>query len=453
VFGEGLYAYYMLSCACGLLALASINGHALRYPFAHWPEAAGIAYTAGPALWAICKLQFGRRLLRLRHFAPPLDKLVQAFTLTLALAIPYAHWGSHPLLTFRLVQLSVVASTVVMVVGALAAMRRRYWPAVLYFFGVALLLAGVAAIVLPSWGWTTWAPNQMNVSQGALVAELVVFAVAMASRLRLVLRSEQALTARTQQLVEALGTDALTGATSRTGLESRGEEWLREGRPFALMLLDLDGFKGVNDAHGHAAGDAVLVATAQRLRQQLRADDVVARLGGDEFAVLVLGRPSRETLAAMAQRMVEACAMPVDFEGRPVTVGMSLGIACHLRISRGRTMPARRWPACCARPTARCTTPSSSAPARPSPSRTTWPARRRSGRCQNRFMSDTPRSDPAASPAPQPGPCTGPAGWPRCGHGALHGLRLVRGSLRPPPAEPGRPRCHARAQGLGAARA
>jgi diguanylate cyclase (GGDEF)-like protein len=330
VFGEGLYAYYMLSCACGLLALASINGHALRYPFAHWPEAAGIAYTAGPALWAICKLQFGRRLLRLRHFAPPLDKLVQAFTLTLALAIPYAHWGSHPLLTFRLVQLSVVASTVVMVVGALAAMRRRYWPAVLYFFGVALLLAGVAAIVLPSWGWTTWAPNQMNVSQGALVAELVVFAVAMASRLRLVLRSEQALTARTQQLVEALGTDALTGATSRTGLESRGEEWLREGRPFALMLLDLDGFKGVNDAHGHAAGDAVLLATAQRLRQQLRADDVVARLGGDEFAVLVLGRPSRETLAAMAQRMVDACAMPVDFEGRPVTVGMSLGIACHL---------------------------------------------------------------------------------------------------------------------------
>jgi hypothetical protein len=279
VFGEALYAYYMLSCVCGLLALASINGHALRYPFAHWPEAAGIAYTAGPALWAICKLQFGRRLLRLRHFAPPLDKLVQVFTLTLVLAIPYAHWGAHPLLTFRLVQLSVVASTVVMVVGALVAMRRRYWPAVLYFFGVALLLAGVGMIVVASWGWIAWAPDQMNVSQGALVAELVVFAVAMASRLRLVLRSEQALTARTQQLVEALGTDALTGATSRAGLEGRAEDLLQRQQPFALMLLDLDGFKGVNDAHGHAAGDAVLVATALRLREQLRANDVVARLG------------------------------------------------------------------------------------------------------------------------------------------------------------------------------
>jgi len=169
----------------------------------------------------------------------------------------------------------------------------------------------------------------MNVSQGALVAELIVFAVAMGSRLQLVLRSEQALTARTQQLVEALGTDALTGAASRAGFESRGEEWLHQGQPFALMLLDLDGFKGVNDAHGHAAGDQVLIAIAQRLRQQLRKDDVVARLGGDEFAVLVLGAPSREVLSLMARRMIEAGSQPVEYEGRSVTVGMSLGIACR----------------------------------------------------------------------------------------------------------------------------
>jgi diguanylate cyclase (GGDEF)-like protein len=329
VFGEGLYGFYMLSCACGVLALGSINGHALRYPFAHWPAAAGFAYTAGPALWAICKLQFGRRLLRLRHFAPPLDWLVQAFTVALALAIPYANWGAHPLMTFRLVQISVIASTVVMVIGALIAMRRRYWPAVLYFFGVALLLGGIGAIVVASWGWIEWAPNQMNVSQGALVAELIVFAVAMGSRLQLVLRSEQALTARTQQLVEALGTDALTGAASRAGFESRGEELLDKGQPFALMLLDLDGFKGVNDAHGHAAGDQVLIAIAQRLRAQLRKDDVVARLGGDEFAVLVLGTPSRDAMSLMARRMIEAGSQPVEYEGRSVTVGMSLGIACR----------------------------------------------------------------------------------------------------------------------------
>ncbi|SFO79240.1 diguanylate cyclase (GGDEF) domain-containing protein [Variovorax sp. PDC80] len=329
VFGEALYAYYMLACLCGLLALASINGHALRYPFAHWPAGAGFAYTAGPALWALCKLQFGRRLLRLSHFAPLLDRLVQAFSVALLLAIPYAHWGAHPLITFRLVQMSVVASTAVMVIGAMFAIRRRYWPAVLYCIGVGLLLAGIGAIVFASWGWIEWAPGQMNVSQAALVAELVVFAVAMASRLRLVLRSEQALTARTQQLVEALGTDALTGAASRAGLESRGEEWLHNGQPFALMLLDLDGFKEVNDGHGHAVGDAVLVQTVARLRAQLRASDTVARLGGDEFAILVPGRPSREALAQMARRIVDAGLQPIEADGAEVSVGMSLGIACN----------------------------------------------------------------------------------------------------------------------------
>lgn len=327
VFGEGLYGFYMLSCATGVLALASINGHALRYPFAHWPAAAEFAYGAGPALWAVCKLQFGRRLLRLRHFAPRLDVLVQAISVALVLAIPYAYWGAHPLMTFRLVQLSVVGSTVVMVFGALIAMRRQYWPAVLYFFGVALLLAGIGAIVVASWGWISWAPGQMNISQGALVAELVVFAVAMGSRLQLVLRSEQALALRTQELVQALGTDALTGASSRAGFEGRAEEWVRSKRPFAVVLLDLDGFKGVNDVHGHAAGDEVLVVTARRLRQQLQDEDMVARLGGDEFAVLVSGAVVHAALVCLAEQLVSAVQEPISLEGRHVNVGVSMGVA------------------------------------------------------------------------------------------------------------------------------
>ena len=327
VFGEGLYAFYLLTCVCGLLALGSFNGHVLRYPFANWPAAAGAAYTAGPALWAICKLQFGRRLLRLRHFAPRLDGSVQGLTALLLVAIPYAMWGAHPLVTFQLVQMSVVVSTVVLVAGALVAVRGRYWPAFFYFFGIATLLVGISAIVIASWGWIAWSPSQMNVSQGALVAELVVFAVAMASRLKLVLRSEQALTARTQQLIEALGTDALTGASSRTGLEGRAEQWLNERQPFALILLDLNGFKGVNDQHGHAAGDAVLVALGRRLYQQVQPGDMVARLGGDEFAVLLAGPTTHDRLADIALRMAAAGSQPVRHEGRTVTVGMSLGIA------------------------------------------------------------------------------------------------------------------------------
>ena len=329
VFRESIYAWYLVSCAGALLALAGFNGHTLRYPFAHWPEAAGFFYSVAPPLWAISKLMFGRSLLRLSHFAPRLDKVVLAMVAALALATVYGLLGSHPLWLFRLVQASVMASTLVLTAGAVVAMRRRYWPAVLYSAGVAILLVGICAIVVASWGWVAWTPQQMDMTQTVLVAESVVFAAAMASRVRLLRNSEEALTVRTQELVEALGTDALTGAANRAGLTARAGAAIEEHRPFALLLLDLDGFKGVNDTHGHAAGDVVLATMVQRLRAQLRAEDLVARLGGDEFAVLIAGAPPREVIAAMARRMAASAAEPVPFEGRTLTVGLSLGIACH----------------------------------------------------------------------------------------------------------------------------
>lgn len=330
-FGEKIYIYYMLSCVCALLALASFNGHTIRYPFANWPAAAWFFYTLSPALWTICKLQFGRQLLRLRHFAPRLDRIVQGMTIALAAATVYALVGAHPLWMFRLVQAAIIVSTVVLLGGALVAVRRRYWPAVLYCIGIALLLGGICAIIVASLGWIAWTPGQTNITQAALVAELVVFAVAMASRLRLMRRSEQALSQRTQELVEALGTDSLTGAASRSGLQGHADAWLQSDAPFAFMVLDLDGFKNVNDQHGHAAGDAVLIAVARRLRRLTTAQDIVARLGGDEFAILVAGASGRAALSELAGRMVAECRQPIDFEGRPVTVGMSIGIARHPR--------------------------------------------------------------------------------------------------------------------------
>ena len=329
VFREGIYGWYLVSCFGALLALAGFNGHTLRYPFAEWPAAAGFFYSIAPPLWAITKLMFGRSLLRLDQYAPRVDKLVLAIVAVLAAATVYGLVGAHPLWLFRLVQASVVASTVVLTVGAVIAMRRRYWPAVLYCAGISILLLGICAIIVASWGWVAWTPWQMDMTQTVLVAESVVFAAAMASRVRLLRRSERALSVRTQELVEALGTDALTGAANRAGLTRHAEAAVRDGEPFALLLLDLDGFKGVNDTHGHAAGDAVLVSMVRRLRAQLRAGDMVARLGGDEFAVMIMGALSRDMIAAMARRMAASAAEPLMFEGRALVVGMSLGIACH----------------------------------------------------------------------------------------------------------------------------
>lgn len=99
-----------------------------------------------------------------------------------------------------------------------------------------------------------------------------------------------------------------------------------QGRGFAVLYVDLDGFKPVNDQFGHAVGDQVLVCVASRLSQVAREDDVVARLGGDEFALLQRGVSDRDSASRLAQRLVEAVAQPIEVESRVIDIGASVGI-------------------------------------------------------------------------------------------------------------------------------
>ena len=125
--------------------------------------------------------------------------------------------------------------------------------------------------------------------------------------------------------------DALTGIANRAVLREKLDEAaarLRERRePFAVLMLDLDGFKFTNDTLGHAAGDQLLKELAHRLQSSLTETETVARLGGDEFAIIQTGENQRERAISLALKVLDIVARPFDLDGHNVTVGTSIGIA------------------------------------------------------------------------------------------------------------------------------
>lgn len=132
------------------------------------------------------------------------------------------------------------------------------------------------------------------------------------------------------RLQDAAHHDPLTGLPNRRFFENYLAVATSRPRDGALvvMALDLDGFKPINDQHGHATGDIMLKQTAQRLAACLRGNDVVARLGGDEFTVLIQAGPdAAHTGLDMAERLIEAVNQPVLVGGQPLRVGCSIGLA------------------------------------------------------------------------------------------------------------------------------
>lgn len=120
-------------------------------------------------------------------------------------------------------------------------------------------------------------------------------------------------------------TDALTGLLNRRALLEMLEVLAGGSTPLLAIAIDLDHFKQANDTHGHAAGDALLRAVAQRIRAALRAGDIAGRLGGDEFVVILAGMD--ETAEAVAQRLRDTLNRPVEIDGRLLRLGATLGIA------------------------------------------------------------------------------------------------------------------------------
>ena len=136
-----------------------------------------------------------------------------------------------------------------------------------------------------------------------------------------------------RRLAQLARVDPLTGVVNRAGFELRLVEAMERcrgsGALMALMYLDVDRFKQVNDQFGHIVGDALLRLFAERLSRTLRSTDTIARLGGDEFTVIMEGLPRAEIASTVAAKIVQAMGAPFVVDGHTISVTTSIGLAFH----------------------------------------------------------------------------------------------------------------------------
>ncbi len=192
-----------------------------------------------------------------------------------------------------------------------------------YFFSTSVMVATIRGNT-PAGFWT------LHSFQFGATLDMLLFLRVLALRLHAV--HEQALRNASERdhALSMAATDALTGLPNRRGLNQALADALPRCTPSrlsAVYLLDLDGFKPVNDAHGHEVGDRLLVAVAERLRSQVRVLDVVARLGGDEFVVLANGLQGAQQAALLGDDLLAAFDRPFEIDGLSLRLGATVGYA------------------------------------------------------------------------------------------------------------------------------
>ncbi len=214
-------------------------------------------------------------------------------------------------------------------VQADGAMRIGSWQRLQTYPDLAVAVSVPSAVLWQQYWRTVWPPLLGLVFFLLLLTVLYRYARGQISR-ELMLAQVQQQRLRTLAITDpltAVGNRALLRERLQLALESA---WARDSE-FALLLLDLDGFKQVNDAYGHSAGDSLLRETAQRLQAILREGEVMARMGGDEFAVLLTDAFGGAAAAeAAAQRILAALRQPFDLGvGRQASISVSVGCALY----------------------------------------------------------------------------------------------------------------------------
>ncbi len=323
---HGRYLLYAIYLSLFVLMNVSYTGHAYAW---FWPESPGWAQWSQPVLmmlYATSGLLFALGFLETRQHFPRLHRSVLAYiglgAVALALLILVDWQAMALMIAFTFVTLF----TLIMLALGVISVRAGLVAARYFLLAAVSAMIGAALTALSVWGaipFTIWTYRAVDVG---MLLDATLLALALTYQFRL----GQAQREQAEQLARL---DPLTGVNNRRAFYSlSGPLWSRaveSARPLAVILMDLDHFKRINDEFGHAAGDAALRATVSRVGAVIRKQDVIARWGGEEFIVLL-----PDTDADEAQRLAErlrarVADAPVSADGQQIPVTASFGVAAR----------------------------------------------------------------------------------------------------------------------------
>ncbi len=366
------YLWYVLSMAASLVFIASMSGHGFQYLWPDAPVPAWLNRITLPVLVCIGILRFTQELLYTRKSLRWAHQLLNGCILLYLLALIGNLTG------FRseaagLIGLLPILSVPTLLICAAIRWKQGFTPALLYLLGYGSVLLSFVILMLRAAGVVQPSELTAYLFPLAVAAEAILFSFALAYRIQLLKREraqalheadrekaarlalvqanaeelQRAVTQRTAELAasntrlqqrelelqHAAFHDPLTELPNRRFLVERTGSALanaeRHNEVVALMLIDLDHFKPINDRFGHDAGDLMLQEIAKRLRQHVRCGDTVARLGGDEFAVLICGADAEAHARDIAERLLAELAHPVHYGAERLTVTISIGVALY----------------------------------------------------------------------------------------------------------------------------
>ncbi|MCC6210112.1 MAG: GGDEF domain-containing protein [Burkholderiales bacterium] len=339
---DRIYLWYVLYVGSFGLALATFDGFSYQYL---WP---GSVWWANHALaTAFCSAllfgaQFARSFLGLAAFSIFANRFLIAVMGLAAAGMFFSATGL--LVSYGTVMraVSVVASATAAIVLAVSvrAMLGGYQPARFFLLAWSALLVFIALGALRNFALVPTHFLTVNGLHIGLALDILLLSFALADRINALERASadaQSAARERERVVEQLRHmaqhDPLTGLPNRTSMQQRlalaVEIAKRNRKKLAVMLVDLNDFKLVNDSRGHPVGDHVLAAVAGRLRASVRGSDTVARYGGDEFVVLAGELDRAEDAGHIAEKIADMVGVPLPVDGAVEKVGCSIGISVY----------------------------------------------------------------------------------------------------------------------------